>query len=93
MASLTTTLIEPPPMPKKRKKLRGSVQKVIKPRVPGQPEKAQIEVHDAEDLYREIRVENVLTDDEGKRDQLLPGEEVDVTLEAEIHSPKKKPIE
>jgi hypothetical protein len=57
---------------------------------PGQPEKAQIEVHDAEDLYREIRVENVLTDDEGKCDQLLPGEEVDVTLEAETHSPKKR---
>jgi len=76
-------------MTKKRKKLRGSVQKVIKPRVPGHPEKAQIEVHEAEDLYREIRVENVLTDDEGKRVQLQAGEEVDVTVEAETDPQKR----
>lgn len=53
-------------MSRKRKKLRGTVEKVIKPVDPNQPEKAQIDVHDADDLYREIRVENVLTDDEGK---------------------------
>jgi hypothetical protein len=73
-------------MTKKRQKLRGSVQKVIKPRIPGQTEKAQIEIHEGEDLYREIRVENVLTDDEGNRAQLRQGEEVDVTVETDRDS-------
>jgi hypothetical protein len=77
-------------MTRKRKKLHGSVQKVINSRVPGQPEKAQIEVHEAEDLYREIRVVNVLTDDEGNRAQLRPREEVDITLEAGPDSKETK---
>jgi hypothetical protein len=77
-------------MTKKRKKLRGCVQKVINPIVPGLPEKAQIEVHEAEDLYREIRVENVLTDDKGNRARLRPGETVDVTVEADSDSTEKK---
>jgi hypothetical protein len=78
-------------MTKKRKKLRGCVQKVINPIIPGQSEKAQIEVHEAEHLYREIRVENVLTDDKGNRVRLRPGEAVDVTVEAESDSTGTKP--
>jgi hypothetical protein len=78
-------------MTRKRKKLRGYVQKVINPIVPGLPEKAQIEVHEAEDLYREIRVENALTDDEGNKVRLRAGEEVDVTVEAESDAKKTKP--
>ena len=77
-------------MTKKRKTFRGSVQKVINPRVPGQAEKAQIEVHEADDLYREIRVENVLTDSDGNNARLRPGEEVDVTVEAESDSEEKQ---
>ena len=73
-------------MIKKRKRLRGSVQKVIKPAFPGQAEKAQIDVHEADDLYREIRVENVLTDDHGNTARLRPGEKVDVTVEADRSS-------
>jgi hypothetical protein len=46
-------------MTKKRKKLRGKVEKIIKPVYPSEPEKAQITVEDADHLYREIRVENV----------------------------------
>ena len=45
-------------MGRKRKKLQGTVQKVIKPVSPNLPEKAQIEVQGADDLYREIRIEN-----------------------------------
>lgn len=77
-------------MTKKRKKLRGTVQKVIKPVFPGESEKAEIEVHEADDLYREIRVENVLTDDHGNKGRLHPGEKVEVTVEADSH-PEKKP--
>lgn len=49
----------------KRKKLRGKVQKVLRPIVPLEPEKAQISVEEADELYREIRIENVLTDENG----------------------------
>ncbi len=75
-------------MGKKRKKLRGTVQKVIKSPMPSEPEKAQIDVKEADDLYREIRVDNVLEDDHGKTERLEEGEEVDLTLEAETN-PKK----
>jgi hypothetical protein len=57
-------------MTKSRKKLRGKVEKVIKPVHPSEPEKAQITIEDAEHLYREIRVENVLTDDQGEKARL-----------------------
>lgn len=74
-------------MTKKRKKLRGRVEKIIKPAHPIQPEKAQIDIKDADDLYREIRVDNVLSDDRGNQEKLQEGDEVDVTLEK---TPKKE---
>jgi hypothetical protein len=40
-------------------------------------------------LYREIRVDNVLTDDEGKKERLEPGDEVDVTIEKDSGQKKK----
>ena len=52
-------------MGKKRKKLQGSVQKIIRPLSPDEPEKAQIEVRDADDLYRELRFENEVADEHG----------------------------
>lgn len=61
----------------------GTVRKIVKSPVPGQPEKAEIEVHDAEDLYREIRIENTLEDSHGKKVKLKPGAHVDVTVEAD----------
>ncbi len=70
-------------MGKKRKKLRGTVEKVIKPAHSSQTEKAQIDIKGADDLYREIRVDNVLTDDRGRTDRLEAGDEVDVTIEAD----------
>ncbi len=70
-------------MGKKRKKLRGTVEKVIKPAHSSQTEKAQIDIKGADDLYREIRVDNVLTDDGGRTDRLEAGDEVDVTIEAD----------
>ena len=78
-------------MSKKRRKLRGTVQKVIKPSIPSQPEKAQINIHGADDLYREIRVENVVTDENGEQAQLKPGAEVDVIVEADSSATTKKP--
>ena len=76
---------------KKRKRLRGTVEKVIKPTLPGEPEKAQIGIEKADDLYREIRVENVLTDENGDEVGLKPGAEVDVIVEADSDATTKKP--
>lgn len=78
-------------MGKKRKKLRGTVQKVIKPVMPGEPEKAQIDIEEADDLYREIRIENVLTNDEGEKAALKSGKPVDVIVEAESDATMKRP--
>jgi predicted DNA-binding antitoxin AbrB/MazE fold protein len=75
---------------KKRKKLHGTVLKVLKPIVPKEPEKAEISVHEADDLYREIRIENVLTDENGEKVRLKPGAEVDVVLEADTDATTKK---
>jgi predicted DNA-binding antitoxin AbrB/MazE fold protein len=78
-------------MGRKRKKLQGTVQKVIKPLRPNLPEKAQIEVQGADDLYREIRIENEMTDENGDKVQLKQGAEVDVILEADSSATLKKP--
>jgi len=63
--------------------LPGTVEKIIKPIVPSEPEKAQIAVEGADHLYKEIRIENTLTDEYGEKVQLKPGAEVKVTVEAE----------
>jgi len=63
---------------------------VLKPIVPLEPEKAQISVDEADELYREIRVENALTDDNGERVRLKPGAEVDVIVEADTDATTKK---
>jgi predicted DNA-binding antitoxin AbrB/MazE fold protein len=75
----------------KRKKMRGTVQRVLKPFLPSELEKVQISVDEAEELYREIRIENVLTDENGEKVQLKPGAEVDVVVEADINATTKKP--
>ena len=78
-------------MGKKRKKLQGTVQKVIKPVVPNRPEKAQIGIHDADELYREIRIENEVVDENGEKAKLKPGAEVDIIVEADSSATLKKP--
>ena len=71
-------------MPKKPKtKKPGTVRKVIKPIVPGEPEKAEIEIHGADDLYKEVRIENKLEDSKGKKVKLKPNVPVEVTIEAD----------
>jgi hypothetical protein len=63
--------------------LPGTVEKIIPGVVPAMPDKAQIAVEGADHLYREIRVENTLQDEDGKPVELKPGAEVAVTIEAE----------
>jgi hypothetical protein len=68
---------------KPKKKLSGTVRKVIKPIHPSMPEKAQIEVHEGEELYKEIRIDNKLENEKGKEVQLKEGADVELTVEAE----------
>lgn len=68
--------------------LPAIVEKTIK--VPGEPEKAQIAVEGADHLYRELRIENTLTDDDGRKVRLKPGAEIEVTVEAERHATAPK---
>lgn len=78
-------------MGKKQKKMKGRVEKVIKPIDPIEPEKAQISILEAEHLYKEIRIDNVVTDADGEKAHLKPGAEVDVTIEADSSATTKKP--
>ena len=61
----------------------GTVEKIVKPPHPSLPEKAQISVEGADHLYKEIRIENTLTDEDGKPVKLKEGAEVVVTVEAD----------
>jgi hypothetical protein len=59
--------------------LRGTVEKIVPS---SEPEKAQIAIEGAEPLYKELRIENALTDASGNEVQLKRGAEVEVTVEA-----------
>jgi hypothetical protein len=63
--------------------LPGTVEKIIPAIPPIEPEKAQIAVEGADELYKEIRVENVLQDENGDEVKLKRGAEVEVTIEAD----------
>jgi hypothetical protein len=73
--------------------LPATVEKIIKPPVPGMPEKAQIAIEGADHLYRELRIENTLTNENGEKVRLKPGADVEVTIEAEpsATTPKGQP--
>jgi len=62
--------------------LVGTVEKIIKSRVSSEPERAQIALEGADHLYKELRIENTLTDAAGNQVHLKQGAKVDVTVEA-----------
>jgi hypothetical protein len=62
--------------------LPGTVDKVIKSSDPSEPDKAQIVVEGADELYREIRIDNTLQTEKGEEVALKLGTDVDVTVEA-----------
>jgi protein involved in polysaccharide export with SLBB domain len=63
--------------------LPATVEKIIKPIFPSEPERAQISIQGADHLYREVRIENTLTDENGEKVRLKPGAEAEVTIAAE----------
>lgn len=70
--------------------MAATVEKIIKPLVSGEPEKAQISVEGAEHLYREIRIENNMTTPDGETVGLKPGAEVNVVIEADPEDTENK---
>jgi hypothetical protein len=62
--------------------MRGTVDKIIPSARPSQPEKAQIEVDGADAQYRDLRIENTLTDEHGDDVKLKKGAHVEVTVTA-----------
>jgi hypothetical protein len=62
--------------------LPGTVEKIIKSPYSAEPEKAQISVEGADHLYREIRIDNTLTNENGDEVSLKRGVHVDVTVAA-----------
>jgi hypothetical protein len=71
--------------------LPGTVERVIRPIDPNQPDKAQITVQGADDLYREIRIDNTLTMENGEEVSLKVGAHVEVTVEADPKATTTKP--
>jgi hypothetical protein len=63
--------------------LPATVEKIIKSPSPNVPETAQITVEGADHLYRELRIENSLINEDGDTVHLKEGAEVEVTIEAE----------
>jgi hypothetical protein len=64
--------------------LPGVVEQMIESKHPAVPERAQIAVEGADDLYREIRINNTLKTSDGETVTLKEGDEVKVTVEAPV---------
>jgi hypothetical protein len=77
-------------MKRARKKLTAKVQKVIKPPHPAVPEKAELSIDQADELYREVRIENRLMDEKGKDTRLKEGAEVEIHIEADEKATDEK---
>jgi hypothetical protein len=60
----------------------GTVRKIIKSPIVPHSEKAEIEIEGADHLYQEIRIENTLEDEHGKKVKLKQGAKVEVIVEA-----------
>ena len=66
------------------KNFRAIATQVIKPAYGDGPEKVEIRIPEADDLFREIRVENSFSDLTGTTLPLKAGMDVRVTLEAKV---------
>lgn len=61
----------------------GTVDKIVPSPRPSQPEQAQIAVEGADRLHRDLRIENMLTDEHGDDVRLKKDDHVEVTVTAE----------
>ena len=65
----------------------GTVDKIIPSPRPSQPERAQVAVDGADRRYRDLRIENTLTDENGDDVKLKKGGHVEVTVTAKNPKP------
>jgi len=65
----------------------GTVDKIIPSPRPSQPERAQVAVDGADRQYRDLRIENTLTDENGDDVKLKKGGHVEVTVTAKNPKP------
>jgi hypothetical protein len=63
--------------------LPGTVAKIIPAIGDHIPEKAEIRIEGADELFREVRIENKVIDADGNPVKLKKGAEVDVTIETD----------
>jgi len=66
--------------------MAGIVDKIVPSPRPGQPEQAQIAVDGAARRYRNLRIDNTLTDEHGDDVKLEKGARVDVTVTAALET-------
>jgi len=71
--------------------LPGKVDKIIPSYDPKKEDTVQIKVETEHDLYREVRIENTLTDESGERVKLKPGAPVEVTVSADVKDTTVEP--
>jgi hypothetical protein len=64
----------------------GTARPIVEPRDPRESEKVQITLEGADEHYRELRLENTLTDENGNEVQLKEGAHVDVTVIAHANA-------
>jgi hypothetical protein len=62
--------------------IRGIVDRIISAPCPGRPEEVQIAVNGPNRQHRELRIENVLTDENGDEVNLKKGAQVVITVTA-----------
>jgi hypothetical protein len=71
-----------------RTTMPGTVDKIIPASDSSQRERAQIAVEGADRRYRDLRIENILTDENGDDVRLEKGAHVEVTVAAEPKKPR-----
>jgi uncharacterized protein YfaS (alpha-2-macroglobulin family) len=69
--------------------MSGRVETIIKSPFSNVSDKAEIHVVGADHLYREIRIDNSLTNENGEEVSLRLGAQVEVTVEAKAEPPNK----
>jgi uncharacterized protein YfaS (alpha-2-macroglobulin family) len=66
--------------------MSGTVENIIISPLPNEPDKAQIHVAEADVLYREIRIDNSLTNEKGEEVSLKLGAQVEIIVKAKAKS-------
>jgi hypothetical protein len=66
------------------KALTGRVRKLLTPSYSTQPQRVEISIPDADDLFREIRIANSFNSPEGESVALREGARVHITIEADL---------